>query len=97
MLRVLGAVLLVAVLCLGVGLAYTNAGFVTFDYLFGQTQIRLVLVLLLAFTIGVVLSMLLCGIRILGLHADIRRLRRRQRELDTELKNLRNLPLRDVP
>lgn len=96
MLRALGALFLILVLCIGAGLAYTNSGYVGFDYLFGTVQVRLVVLVLLAFVIGALLGLVFCAVRHFGLRAELRRLRRRARELETELKNLRSLPLRDA-
>lgn len=94
MLKNLGLLLLVLVFCLGAAISYSNADPVSVDYLIGTMHMRLALLLLLVFALGVILSVLLCGLRLLTLRREIGRLRKRLRDSDTELKNLRNLPLR---
>ncbi|WP_293371961.1 LapA family protein [Nevskia sp.] len=93
MLRLLTVVLLVLVFAIGAGLGYFNAERVTFDYLFGTTEVRVAVLVAVSFIAAALLTLLLCGLRILRLHRDIRRLRKQLRDSETELKNLRNLPL----
>lgn len=94
MLKTLGILLLLVVFCLGASIGYFNATPVTFNYLVGSVQLRLVVLLLAVFAVAVVLTVVLCSVRILNQHSEIRRLRRQLRETETELKNLRNLPLK---
>ena len=95
MLKTLGILLLVAVFCLGASIGYFNATPVNFDYLVGSVQLRLVVLLLVVFAVGVILTVVLCGIRLISQGGEIRRLRRQLRATETELKNLRNLPLKN--
>lgn len=95
MLKTLGLLLLLLIFCVGVAVGYFNDTPVKFDYLVGSVDIQLVVLLLLVFAFAVVLTVILCGIRMLGQHAQIRRLRRQLRESETELKNLRSLPVKD--
>lgn len=95
MLKTLGLLLLILIFCLGVTIGYYNATPVTFDYLVGSVQIQLVVLLLVDFAVAVLITAVLCGGRILVQRAQIRRLRRQLRESDTELKNLRSLPIKD--
>lgn len=94
MLRTLGILLLVVVFCLGASVGYFNTTPVDFDYLFGTVQMRLILLLLLVFVVAAILTWLLCGYRLINQRGEIRRLRRQLRASETELKNLRNLPLK---
>ena len=96
MLRLLGVILLAIVGTLGACIGFYNTTLVTFHYLFGVVQIRLILLLLAVFAVAVLLSALAYGIRLLSLRGELRRLRRQLRETETELKNLRNLPLKDA-
>ena len=67
-----------------------------FNYLAGDAEVPLVALLIGVFTAGVVLALLICAGRIIGLRAEIHRLRRKIQSAQSELKNLRNLPLKDV-
>jgi len=93
MLRLLTVLLLVLVFAIGASLGYFNAERVTFHYLFGAVEVRVAVLVATSFVIAAILTLGLCGLRILRLHRDIRRLRKQLRDSETELKNLRNLPL----
>lgn len=95
MLKTLGLLLLIVIFVIGILIGYYNASPVLFDYLAGTVKIRLVVLLLIDFSVGVLLAILLCSGRLLSQRSQIRRLRRQLKESDTELKNLRSLPLRD--
>lgn len=96
MTRILLALLLLVVLTLGAALSYFNWDPVPFNYLAGETQVPLVALLIGMFAGGVLAALLLCAGRILALRAEILRLRRQLNGANSELKNLRNLPLKDV-
>lgn len=96
MLRMLGLLLLVVIFCLAAAIGYFNLAPVKFDYLFGTVETHLVLLLLIVFAFAVVFTLLLCGYGMLGQRHEIRRLRRQLRATETELKNLRTLPLKEA-
>jgi uncharacterized membrane protein YciS (DUF1049 family) len=98
MVRLLVVLVLVAVFVAGAALGYFNATPVSFNYLFGTVEVRLVLLIVASFVFAMLVTLLICGGRILSLSGEARRLRRQLRDADTELKNLRNLPLHaDAP
>lgn len=87
---------LVLVLCLGASIGYFNAQPIHFDYLAGHIELPLIGLILADFLLAVVLTLLICGGRILGLKAETRRLKKQLRDAEAELKNLRDIPLKDV-
>jgi uncharacterized integral membrane protein len=91
--RLLTLVLLLAVFCLGAAVSYFNWTSVTFNYLAGQAEMPLIALLLAAFVLGVLVTGLLNLARIFMLRRDQRRQQRQIRELEAELRSLRNLPL----
>jgi uncharacterized membrane protein YciS (DUF1049 family) len=93
MLRLITVIVLVVVFVLGATLGFSNGDTVTFHYLFGSVEVRLAVLVLAVFVVGALLTFLISALRMLGLHREIRRLRRQLRDAETELKNLRNLPL----
>lgn len=95
MLKTLGLLLLIVIFVIGVLVGYYNASPVTFNYLAGTLRVRLVVLLLIDFGVAVLLAILLCSSRLISQRSQIRRLRRQLKESDSELKNLRNLPIRD--
>lgn len=96
MLRILLILLLVVVLCLGASIGYFNAQPVHFNYLVGEMEIPLIGLIVGEFIIAVLLTLLACFGRVFGLKSEIRRLRKQLRDAEAELKNLRNLPLKDA-
>ncbi|MEQ1438175.1 lipopolysaccharide assembly protein LapA domain-containing protein [Fontimonas sp. SYSU GA230001] len=84
---------LILVLVLGAAIGYFNAQPVHFDYLVGVLELPLIAVLILAFCAGVVVALLVVGARLLSLRLELRRSARQLRELEIELRNLRNLPV----
>jgi len=94
--RVLSLVILLLAMCFGALMAYYNQDAVQFRYLAGERQLPLFLLLFFSFLIGAILTLLMMAMRMFGLSAQIRQLRRQLRDTETELKNLRNLPLKDV-
>ena len=95
--RLVVTVLLIATFCLGAAISYFNWTPVAFHYLAGQTELPLIGLLLAAFTVGVVVMGLLNLARVFTLGRETRRQARQIRELEGELKSLRNLPLANPP
>lgn len=91
--RLLTLALLLLVLVLGAAIGYFNAQAVDFNYLIGSRRLPLIGVLVLAFTLGVLLSLLAVSARLLGARVELGRLRRQLREAEGELRTLRNLPV----
>ena len=91
--RLIVFALLAATFCLGAAVSYFNWTTVTFHYLAGQVEIHLILLLLVAFVLGMAVMGLLNLARVFALNRETRRQQRQIRELESELKSLRNLPL----
>ncbi len=91
MLRIVILLLLLFVFVLGASLGYFNSERVSFHYLFGSADVSVAVLVIVSFLSAAILTLLLCGLRMLGLLQDIRRLRKQLRDAETELKNLRNL------
>jgi len=93
MLRYLLLALIVGLFGFGVVMGYGNAAPVHVNYLFGGADVSLIVLLLLVFLAGVALTLLICGAKYFAMLADLRRVRRQLRDVETELRNLRALPL----
>lgn len=93
MFKTLILVVLIAVLCLGATVGYFNAQPVEFYYLVGSVHLPLIALVIAVFGLAVVLTLALTMTRIFGLKREIRRLHRQLRDAQTELRNLRDLPL----
>jgi uncharacterized integral membrane protein len=91
--RIILWLLLLAAFCVGAALSYYNWSPVAFDYLAGEVQLPLIALLLTSFMLGGLTVLLLNTVRIWSLRLEMRRTQKRLRNAETELKNLRNLPL----
>jgi uncharacterized integral membrane protein len=61
----------------------------------GYEGVPLILTLFIAFVIGIVLTILYCLYYFIDMGLNIRRLKKRNRDLESELVALRNLPLEE--
>lgn len=93
MTRLLVTVLLLAVFCLALAVAYYNSGSVRFDYLTGAFEAPLVAVVMGAFLLGMLVAGLLNLASAWGLKREARSLSRRLAAAEAELRTLRQLPL----
>jgi lipopolysaccharide assembly protein A len=94
-LRFLVIAALVLFLVLGASIGYFNAQEVEFDYLAGTVKLPLIALVIGEFVVAVLLTLLICLGRMLGLKSEIRRLRRQVQNAEAELKSLRDLPIRE--
>ena|SRR5688572_28313028 len=97
MLRFLIITLLVLFLVIGASFGYFNAKPVEFNYLAGTIELPLIALIIGEFVIAVLLTLLICFGRMLSLKNEIRRLRKQVQASEAELKNLRDLPIRETP
>lgn len=95
MLRLVKLIAVLMALALGITVAFFNAKPVSVNYLFGHIELSLVVVMIGAMIFGFALALVLCASHSWAMKLEARRLRRRLRDAETELKNLRNLPFRD--
>lgn len=91
----IGALLLAAA-ALGGLIGFFNATPVPFNYLAGEVELPLIALLLAACGFGVLVTLALGLGKYWRLGSQIRHLRRQLRDSEAELKNLRNLPLKDA-
>lgn len=91
--RVLLVALIAVALALGASIGYFNARSVRFDYLLGDLELPLIALLIGTFALGVMVALAVAAAHILRLRFELRRMRIRIRDHETELRNLRNLPL----
>lgn len=97
--RILTGVALLLVFLLGLSFAVQNMENVHLQYYFGLEwgPVPISLVVVVVFVLGVVAGGLASGLAVFSRQREIRRLRRKQQELEQELGRLRKLPLRDDP
>jgi putative membrane protein len=83
----------------GLSFAVQNMESVHLRYYFGLEwgPVPVSLVVVVVFVLGVLVGGLAAGLAVLSRQREVRRLRRKQEELEQELGRLRKLPLRDEP
>lgn len=93
----LSAVLfLVLVGLFGLSFAVLNPQPVTIDYYFGASQAPLALLLALALAAGALLGAAAMAARVWAAERQVQRLKRRVAIGETEIRNLRQIPLKDA-
>lgn len=93
--RLLGFAALLVIALFGLSFALLNATRVDVDYYFGVVAAPLSLALLIALILGAMLGALSALGVLAGKQRELRRLRRRVRDSEKELSELRRLPLKD--
>lgn len=88
------AIILMALL-IGIVFGYFNTDEVPVDYLLGQQSMPLVLALSIALLTGLVLGILISLPYAIRHRTETTSVKRRLQQAESELKNLRNLPLHD--
>lgn len=96
MLRILRMALVLVALLVGMMFALFNAGQVTVDFLFGSLEIPLVALLIINLLLGLAVGMLIYLPRQLALRLELDRTRKKLAAAETEIRNLRNLPIQDA-
>lgn len=93
MLRILTLILVAVFFILGLIIGFYNAQPVRFSYIVGEFELPLIVLILGEFAVAVLLTLVVVMSRILGLKGEIRRLKRQVKDQETELRNLRNIPM----
>ncbi|SEO69703.1 LapA family protein [Aquisalimonas asiatica] len=93
--RLIGFVAILIVILFGLSFALLNADSVDVDYYFGSVPMPLSLALVVSLIIGAVIGVLTTLGMILGKQREVHRLRRRVKDTEKELNELRRLPLKD--
>ncbi|HUS24518.1 MAG TPA: LapA family protein [Candidatus Binatia bacterium] len=93
MLRILLWLLALLAFTTGAALSYYNWADVRFDYLVGAAEVPLIGLLLASFVAGGITVSLISAIRVWSLRFELRRTQKRLRDAETELRNLRELPI----
>jgi len=94
--RIITTLLALILIGLAAAFSYLNAGVVNIDYLLGQAEVRLHWLVYAALVSGWLLGILSLVGPLIRLAASRRRLREQVRLMETELDNLRRLPISDV-
>lgn len=80
----------------GAVLCWVNVQDVSVNYLFGQLEVPLIIVLITMLLIGFLLAYIAMLPRAVSRRAELQKLKRKLHESDQEVRNLRNLPIQDA-
>lgn len=83
-------------LVLGLVFGYLNYAPTSVQLLWGSVDAPLVVLLAIAFVAGLVIALLVCGLKIARLKARLSRSRRRLKDAEAEISNLRSMPIHDA-
>lgn len=95
MIRIFAALLLLALVAVGVVFAVMNATPVELDYVLGKREVPLALTLVLTLVFGVLIGVIAAVGMVLGCRHELTRLRRQVRLAEQEIANLRTIPIKD--
>lgn len=96
MLRLIRNLVVVAGLVLGVAFGFFNYQLVSIDLLWTTTQAPLVVLLVIAFVLGLAIAGFVCMARIAKLRGQLSSSRRRLKDAQSEISNLRSMPIHDA-
>jgi len=96
MLKLIYAILALALFVITLSFAALNSDPIPIDYYIGQVEIPLALLLVAALGVGALLGSLVGLGRVVRIKREMARLRRESRATEEEVRNLRALPLQDV-
>jgi uncharacterized integral membrane protein len=95
MLRVIRFILFAILFLLGLGFAVLNVEMIRLHFYFSDWQMPLSLALVIALAVGVGLGFLACLGQLVKMKRELSKLRKVAKLSETELINLRSLPLRE--
>jgi putative membrane protein len=93
--RVIGYIILLAIIIFGMTFATLNSELVTINYYFGQSTLALSLLLVLAFAIGCLIGMIAGLWLLIKANIRYRRVKSKLVLAEKEIENLRAIPLQD--
>lgn len=96
MLRLIRNLIVILAVFIGLAFGFFNYSPTSIDLLWTRTEAPLALLLALAFLIGLVIALVVCGVRLARLRARLSSTRRKLKDAETELSNLRSMPIHDA-
>ncbi|MEM9242640.1 MAG: lipopolysaccharide assembly protein LapA domain-containing protein [Pseudomonadota bacterium] len=93
--KLISYIIILVIVVFGTMFAMLNSKTVDFNYYFGNVTVALSLLLAISLFLGVLLGGGIGFIRVITLRLKIRRLRRKLKNAEQEVKNLRDIPIKD--
>ncbi|MGN8160236.1 lipopolysaccharide assembly protein LapA domain-containing protein [Salinisphaera sp. RV14] len=96
MLRLIRNLIVILAVFVGLAFGFLNYGSTSVDLLWTRTAAPLSVLLGGAFLLGLVLALILCGVRMAKLRARLASTRRQLRDAEAEIANLRSMPIHNT-
>lgn len=96
MLRLIRNLIIIIALFVGVVFGFLNYDSAPIDLLWTSIDAPLVLLLAVAFVVGLVLALIVFGLRVMKLRRRLSSVRRKLRNAEAEISNLRSMPIHDA-
>ena len=93
--RIFSLMTVTILVIVGISFSILNATPVSLNYYIGTSTLPLSLLLILVLLLGFMLGTLLLSLRLIKEKTKVRQLRKKQKNLEQELMNLRSIPLQD--
>ena len=93
--RLIGFLLLVVLVVIGLSFAVLNSQPVSLNYYFGEREVPLSMVVVLSLAAGAVIGVMVSAGLIFSLKAQLGRLRRKLRDAEKDMDQLRVLPVKE--
>jgi lipopolysaccharide assembly protein A len=94
--KIITYIIILGVIIFGISFAILNAEPVTLHYYLGAQQFPLSLIMILSFSLGLILGLVMMSVILLHLKADKYRLNKKIKLMEQEIQNLRALPIQGV-
>lgn len=96
MLRLIRNLIVIIGLVVGVAFGFFNYDLVSVDLLWTTTEAPLAVLLAVAFVLGLLVAVLVCAGKIMRLRGKLASSRRRLKDAQAEISNLRSMPIHDA-
>lgn len=96
MLSLIRNLIIFIALILGLVFGYLNYAPTSVQLLWGSVDAPLVVLLAIAFVAGLVIAFIACGVKIAKLRSRLSRSRRKLKDAEAEISNLRSMPIHDA-
>ncbi|WP_423823840.1 lipopolysaccharide assembly protein LapA domain-containing protein [Salinisphaera sp. SPP-AMP-43] len=96
MLRLIRNLIVIIAVVIGLAFGFFNYNPTSVDLLWTTTEAPLAVLLGLAFLLGLIIALLLCGVRMAKLRARLSSTRRQLKDAEAEISNLRSMPIHDA-
>ena len=93
--RLIGFLLLVVLVVIGLSFAVLNSQPVSLNYYFGEQEVPLSMIVVLSLAAGAVIGVMVSAGLIFRLKAQLGRLRRKLRDAEKDMDQLRVLPVKE--